>query len=136
MTHEFTPDWKLSPQDQFAVKLSLSLSKHIPDWPGCTDEQLAAVAAELAPSAPRSTDHEAKAREIWHRITEEASASNFHGVIYDGEKIAEIISAALQEAEEAEREACAKVADNALGYGGVPCKQAAALIRKRSETDE
>lgn len=38
---------------------------------------------------------------------------------------------ALEEAVREEREACAKVADNALGYGGVPCKQAAALIRSR-----
>jgi hypothetical protein len=47
MTHEFTPDWKLSQQDQLQVHLSIALAKHIPGWPGATDEQLAAVAGDL-----------------------------------------------------------------------------------------
>lgn len=55
-----------------------------------------------------------RAMAIWHRITEEATASNDHGVIYDGEKIAEIIGSAIEraiaEAVEGEREACAKLA--------------------------
>jgi hypothetical protein len=49
MTHEFTPDWKLSQQDQLQVHLSIALAKHVPGWPGATDEQLAAVAADLMP---------------------------------------------------------------------------------------
>lgn len=80
--------------------------------------------------------YEGKALEIWVRIMEEAVPANLGGVIYDGKKINEIISSAIREAVAIEREACAKVADNALGYGGVPCKQAAALIRKRSAADE
>jgi hypothetical protein len=92
MTHEFTPDWKLSQQDQLQVHLSISLAKHIPGWPGATDEQLAAVAGEIA-----------------------------------GDLVV-----AIAKAIDDEREACAKIAENALGYGGVPCVQAAALIRKRS----
>jgi len=62
-----------------------------------------------------------RAMAIWHRITEEATASNDHGVIYDGEKIAEIIGSAIEraiaEAVEGEREACA-ACDQAMGRMG------------------
>lgn len=40
-------DWTLSAEDVVAVHLSLSLSKHVPDWPGATDEQLSAVARAI-----------------------------------------------------------------------------------------
>ena len=42
--NNFNPDWKLSPVDQMQVDLSLALTKHVPGWPGATDEQLEAVA--------------------------------------------------------------------------------------------
>ena len=42
------------------------------------------------------------------------------------------VASALRQAREEEREACAKIAENALGYMGVPCKQAADAIRARS----
>lgn len=45
--YPFTPDWILSPTETMAVKLSIALSRHVPNWPGATDEQLAAVAAEI-----------------------------------------------------------------------------------------
>jgi hypothetical protein len=46
------------------------------------------------------TEEEArlKAQEVWHRITEEAIASSLHGIMYNGDKIAEIIADALLEA--------------------------------------
>jgi hypothetical protein len=56
MTHEFTPDWKLSQQDQLQVHLSIALTKHVPDWPGATDEQLAAVAGDLSPAIAKAID--------------------------------------------------------------------------------
>jgi ribosome modulation factor len=43
----FNPDWKLSPTEGMAVKLSLALYKHVPNWPGATDEQLESVAVEI-----------------------------------------------------------------------------------------
>lgn len=43
----FNPDWKLEPDEAMAVTLSLSLNRHVPDWPGCTDEQLLAVARDV-----------------------------------------------------------------------------------------
>lgn len=52
------------------------------------------------------------------------------------EEMCEVIESAILAAEEREREACAKIAENALGYAGVPCKQAADLIRGRNSTDE
>jgi hypothetical protein len=64
MTHEFTPDWKLSQQDQLQVHLSIALTKHVPGWPGATDEQLAAVAADLttvdSPNADATSEQKAK----------------------------------------------------------------------------
>jgi hypothetical protein len=39
-----------------------------------------------------------EAQRIWHQITEEAMQSNFHGIIFDGERIAKIIADALIEA--------------------------------------
>jgi len=56
MTHEFTPDWKLSQQDQLQVYLSIALTKHVPGWPGATDEQLAAVAGDLSPVVAKAID--------------------------------------------------------------------------------
>jgi hypothetical protein len=43
----FEPDWTLTPAESMAAKLTIALSKHIPGWPGATDEQLAAVAEEI-----------------------------------------------------------------------------------------
>lgn len=40
-------DWILSADDIVQVQLSMSLSKHIPGWPGATDEQLHEVAVEI-----------------------------------------------------------------------------------------
>ena len=47
VSYPFTPNWKLGPAESMAVKLSIALSRHIPNWPGATDEQLEAVAAEI-----------------------------------------------------------------------------------------
>ena len=44
------------------------------------------------------------------------------------------ISKAIDDAVREEREVCAKAAGNALGYAGVPCGQAAAAIRRRSQS--
>jgi len=44
---DFKPDWKLDPWEQMAVALTLALPKHIPNWPGCTDEQMAAVVMDV-----------------------------------------------------------------------------------------
>lgn len=48
--NEFNPDWQLSPKDSIAVTLSIALAKHIPGWPGATDEELAAVADAIGSS--------------------------------------------------------------------------------------
>lgn len=47
---EFKPDWKLTPTQDMAVRLSIALCKHIPAWPGATDEELKAVAIEILKS--------------------------------------------------------------------------------------
>lgn len=44
---EFEPEWTLDPVERMSVNLSISLSKHIPNWPGATDEQLMAVAKDI-----------------------------------------------------------------------------------------
>ncbi len=46
-TPSWNPDWTLTPAGQIAVTLSLSLSAHIPGWPGATDEQLGKVAEDV-----------------------------------------------------------------------------------------
>lgn len=51
---EFKPDWELTPVEDMQVKLSLALYKHIPNWPGATDEQLEAVAREIMGDAQRA----------------------------------------------------------------------------------
>jgi hypothetical protein len=43
----FSPDWTLSASEQIQVALTLALTKHVPGWPGATDEQLEAVAGEV-----------------------------------------------------------------------------------------
>lgn len=45
--NKFDPDWTLNPVDRMSVNLSIALAKHIPGWPGATDEQLNAVAREI-----------------------------------------------------------------------------------------
>ncbi len=40
-------DWVLSADDIVQVHLSLALTKHVPGWPGATDEQLFEVAREI-----------------------------------------------------------------------------------------
>lgn len=50
---DFKPDWKLDPVDQIAVALTLALSKHVPNWPGCTDEQMELIAREVWPHLER-----------------------------------------------------------------------------------
>ncbi len=44
---DFKPNWTLSQKAALAVTLTISLSRHIPDWPGCTDEQLGLVAEDI-----------------------------------------------------------------------------------------
>jgi hypothetical protein len=43
----FRPDYSLTPAEALTITLNLALNKHIPNWPGCTDEQLEAVAEEV-----------------------------------------------------------------------------------------
>lgn len=43
----FEPDWTLDPVERMSVNLTIALSKHIPGWPGATDEQLMAVAKDI-----------------------------------------------------------------------------------------
>jgi len=76
MTHEFTPDWKLSQQDQLQVHLSIALAKHVPDWPGATDEQLAAVAGDLSPAIAKAIDDE---REACAQVALEVAATMSEG---------------------------------------------------------
>lgn len=40
-------DWVVSADDIVQVQLSLSLAKHVPNWPGATDDQLFKVACEI-----------------------------------------------------------------------------------------
>lgn len=40
-------DWIVSADDLVQVHLSLSLTKHVPEWSGATDEQLYEVAKDL-----------------------------------------------------------------------------------------
>lgn len=47
MPSEFNPDWDLTPEQALAVVLSMALSRHVPGWPGATDEQLEAVARDV-----------------------------------------------------------------------------------------
>ena len=49
MSAEFNPDWLglMPPEDVLQVALTLTLSKHVPGWPGATDEQLERVARDL-----------------------------------------------------------------------------------------
>jgi len=53
---EFCPDWTFSDLERAIVALTLALPKHVPGWPGCTDEQMelvaGAVIAELTRSPP------------------------------------------------------------------------------------
>lgn len=34
--NQFRPNWKLSPTESMAVKLTIALHRHIPNWPGAT----------------------------------------------------------------------------------------------------
>lgn len=43
----FRPDWSLTLEERIIVALTLALPKHIPGYPGATDEQLEAVADEV-----------------------------------------------------------------------------------------
>ncbi len=47
MANEFKPDWKLDDIQLLQVFLDISLNKNVPGWPGCTDEQLEAVARDV-----------------------------------------------------------------------------------------
>jgi len=40
-------DWEVSADDVVQVALSLSLTRHVPNWPGATDDQLFEVAQEI-----------------------------------------------------------------------------------------
>jgi len=40
-------DWVVSADDVVQAQLSVSLSKHVPGWPGATDEQLFEVAQDI-----------------------------------------------------------------------------------------
>lgn len=44
---EFKPNWTLPLVDQIAVALTLALTKHVPNWQGCTDEQMEAVVEQV-----------------------------------------------------------------------------------------
>lgn len=44
---DFNPDYQLTPTQALAITLNLSLDKHVPRWPGCSDEQLDAVARDI-----------------------------------------------------------------------------------------
>lgn len=44
---EFKPDWTLDPTDGLAVVLSMVMARRIPGWPGATDDQLEAAAADI-----------------------------------------------------------------------------------------
>ncbi len=44
---DFKPDWELEPAEKIQVALTIALAKHIPNWPGATDEQLEAVVRDL-----------------------------------------------------------------------------------------
>lgn len=70
------------------------------------------------------SDFEAKARAILRALD----------IVY-GDDDERLIVSALEDAVKEENEACAKVAENALGYGGVPCTQAAKLIRSRTQKE-
>jgi hypothetical protein len=45
---EFNPDWELNAIGKLSVALTVALSRHIPEWPGATDEQIEAVAIDIA----------------------------------------------------------------------------------------
>ena len=47
MSTELNPDWRLTPSEELAVILSMVMSRHIPGWPGATDEQLEAAAKDI-----------------------------------------------------------------------------------------
>lgn len=76
---------------------------------------------------------EKKAREMLVEHIQDDKFGMGWNVAY--ESLEESIAAALLQAVEAEREACAKVAENALGWQGVPCKQAGAAIRARGKSN-
>ena len=40
-------DWTMSATERAQCALSIALSRHIPNWTGATDEQLAAVARDV-----------------------------------------------------------------------------------------
>jgi len=44
---DFKPNWTLNLIDQIAVALSIALHKNVPEWPGCTDEQMEAVVRDV-----------------------------------------------------------------------------------------
>ncbi len=45
-------EWRLTDAEDFTVKLSLAMHKHVPGWGGATDEQLDAIAKDVLPTAP------------------------------------------------------------------------------------
>ena len=49
-------DWTLCAADIVQAQLSVSLSRHVPGWPGATDEQLAAVAREIVNALDQGRD--------------------------------------------------------------------------------
>ena len=55
MSYKFKPDWNLLPHELLAVRLSISLNKHVPDWPGATDEQIANIVTDLISNSDTST---------------------------------------------------------------------------------
>ena len=64
----FTPDWKLTQEQRVVVALTLALSKHIPGYPGATDEQLEAVAREVLAKIGRIAELEAENKRLRHAI--------------------------------------------------------------------
>lgn len=47
MSEKFEPDWDLLPEEKLANALSIALCRHMPEWPGTTDEVLSAITKEI-----------------------------------------------------------------------------------------
>lgn len=45
--NEFKPDWKLGPRDKLIVALCIVLPRHMPNWQGCTDEEMSRIADDI-----------------------------------------------------------------------------------------
>lgn len=106
-TEEFEPNWSLSANEATQVALTLALTRHVPGWPGATDEQLEAVAREVLAALPRKD------------VEGQLKLSDYERGRLEGRTTVDLIYAnriaGLEAAISAERasviEECAKVAD-------------------------